>query len=246
MDRTATTIVRDGPRWNVAVLIAAIVLPTAVTWLYFTALAGYSPVVQQTAYTVGKVVQFLLPIVWLWLAKQRMECAWPTLRGVPIGIAFGAVLLASAWALYANLLKSMGMFDAPAEEVRAKIAGLGVASLPAYIGLSVFYSLVHSLLEEYYWRWFVFGRLCTRMSLAAGILVSSLGFAAHHVLLLATFFGWDSPTTYLFSLCVAIGGAFWAWLYRSSGSLVGPWLSHALTDAAIFLIGYDLARDLFV
>ena len=25
-----------------------------------------------------------------------------------------------------------------------------------------------------------------------------------------------------------------------SGSLLGPWLSHCLIDAAIFLIGYDL------
>ena len=31
-----------------------------------------------------------------------------------------------------------------------------------------------------------------------------------------------------------------------SGSLAGPWLSHLVVDAAIFLVGYDLARDLLV
>jgi uncharacterized protein len=228
-----------------AMLVLALVLPTAVTWLYFVALAGQSPAVQQTAYSIGKAAQFLLPVVWLSLARQRVSWQRPTLRGVPVGIVFGLVLLVGAWVGYSAVLKPMGVFDGPSVAIREKIAGLGLGSVPAYIALGVFYSLVHSLLEEYYWRWFVFGRLCERYALSWAIAISSIGFAAHHVLLLATFFGWDSPATYLFSVCVAVGGAFWAWLYRQSGSLLGPWLSHAIVDATLFVIGYDLARDLF-
>ena len=78
------------------------------------------------------------------------------------------------------------------------------------------------------------------------IVISSVGFMAHHVILLSVYFGWGSPLTYLFSLAVAVGGAFWAWLFAASRSLLGPWLSHMLVDAAIFLIGYDLVRGLFV
>ena len=229
-----------------AMLFVALVLPTAVTWLYFTALANYPPSVQQAAYSVGKAVQFLLPVAWLWLAKEKLGLSRPGWRGVPVGLAFGLMLLVATWGLYSYGLKPLGWFDGPAVQVRAKVSGMGLASLAVFVAMSVFYSLVHSLLEEYYWRWFVFGRLCTRMPLVAGIAVSSLGFAAHHVLVLATFFGWDSPATYFFSLCVAIGGAFWAWLYRSSGSLLGPWLSHAVVDAALFLIGYDLVKDMLV
>ena len=76
-------------------------------------------------------------------------------------------------------------------------------------------------------------------------IVSSLGFMAHHVLVLATFFGNASPTTYLFSLGVAVGGVIWSLLYERSKSLLGPWISHALVDAGIFLVGYDLVRNLF-
>jgi len=227
-------------------LYVALVVPTAITWLYFVALADFSPASQQAAYSIGKAVQFLLPVAWVLLARERLGLGRPSLRGVPLGIVFGLSVLVATWVLYTFGLKPLGWFDAPAVEVRGKIRGMGLASLPVYVAMGVFYSLVHSLLEEYYWRWFVFGRLCTRMTLGAGIVVSSLGFAAHHVLVLATFFGWDSPGTYFFSLCVAIGGAFWAWLYRSSGSLLGPWLSHALVDAAIFVVGYDLAKELFV
>ena len=57
--------------------------------------------------------------------------------------------------------------------------------------------------------------------------------------------GFSSPATWLFSVCVAVGGAMWAWLYERTGSLLGPWLSHLLVDAAIFAIGYDLVRHTF-
>ena len=80
---------------------------------------------------------------------------------------------------------------------------------------------------------------------ASAVVVSSLAFMTHHVILLATYFGWGSPWTYFFSACVAVGGALWAWLYERTGSLYGPWLSHVVVDAAIFVVGYDMARGLF-
>jgi uncharacterized protein len=98
----------------------------------------------------------------------------------------------------------------------------------------------HSLLEEYYWRWFLFGGLRRFMPVAAAVVLSSLAFAAHHVILLAVFFGGQALPTILFSVCVAVGGAAWAWIYQRSGSLLGPWLSHLMIDAGIFVVGYDL------
>jgi hypothetical protein len=78
------------------------------------------------------------------------------------------------------------------------------------------------------------------------MIVSALGLTAHHVLVLGKFFGFDSAACWLFSLCVAVGGAFWAWLYERYGSLLGPWASHLLVDAAIFLIGFDLVKGLLL
>ena len=81
------------------------------------------------------------------------------------------------------------------------------------------------------------------MRLWPAILLSSVAFVGHHIIILAAYFGWTSPATVLFSACVGVGGAAWAWLYSRSGSLLGPWLSHLLVDAAIFIIGYDLVRS---
>jgi membrane protease YdiL (CAAX protease family) len=45
------------------------------------------------------------------------------------------------------------------------------------------------------------------------------------------------------SSAVAVGGAFWAWLYERTGSIYSAWLSHLLIDAGIFWVGYELVRD---
>ena len=129
--------------------------------------------------------------------------------------------------------------------MQEKIADLGLDAGWKFAALGVFYSLVHSLLEEYYWRWFVFDQLKRLIPLWWAMVISSIGFMAHHVLVVGEFFGWGSPLTWLLSLAVATGGVFWAWLYHRSDSLLGPWLSHLLVDAAIFGIGYDVAAPLF-
>src|SRR5206468_11940133 len=121
-----------------------------------------------------------------------------------------------------------------------KVKSFGAGSPVAFLLLALFYSAFHSLLEEYYWRWFVFGQLSRPCRPLAAIAISSIAFAAHHVLVLGLYFGWLAPLTWLFTLAIIIGGAFWAWLYHKSDSLAAPWLSHALLDAAIFAIGYQM------
>jgi uncharacterized protein len=86
----------------------------------------------------------------------------------------------------------------------------------------------------------VFVQLARGCKLPAAIAISSVGFAAHHVLVLGHYFTLFSPLTWLFTLAIVIGGAVWAWLYRASGSLIPSWLSHAFVDAAIFVIGYQM------
>lgn len=225
----------------------AIVFPTVVTWVYFILLAKSPAAWQQTAYGIGKVIQFGFPLMWVWLVqRQPPKVHRPSRRDAWIGGLSGAVILVATVTLFHGWLKPAGHFSAAAGAVREKVGGMGIGSPVEYAALGLFYALGHSLLEEYYWRWYVFGQLrrCG-CSLAAAIGVSSVGFMAHHVIVLALFFGWSSPFTALFSLSVAIGGALWAWVYHKTGSLYGPWLSHLLVDAGIFLVGYDLVRDVF-
>jgi membrane protease YdiL (CAAX protease family) len=125
--------------------------------------------------------------------------------------------------------------------IRGKIEEFNCATPIRYVGLAAFLAVGHSLLEEYYWRWFVFGRLRRLLSLPSAATLSGLAFMAHHVIVLGQFFPNDFWTAAVpFSICIAGGGAFWAWLYNRSGSIYSPWLSHLLVDVAIMAIGYDL------
>lgn len=225
------------------VLGIACVLPSVVTLAYYVVAPqiGASPAVVQCVYAVAKVVQFALPIVWT-VAVCRESLGRPrwNSRGVGIGLAFGVLFGVAIWFGNELLSNYTSMFAGVPERVREKVADVGLRGPLVFIAVGVFYTLLHSLLEEYYWRWFVFGRMRNWMPLPLAIAVSSAAFMAHHVLVLGLFFGFASPLTWLFSLSVMTGGAFWAWLYHRSGNLIAPWLSHALIDAAIFTVGYDL------
>ncbi len=224
--------------------VFGMVFPTVVTLVYFLWASQFAVGVQQAIYAVGKTLQFVFPIVWVaLLLRESIRPQRPRRDGIGLGLAFGLVVGVAAWFLYRDWLGETAAFAAAAEQIRGKILGLGVDSVWKYAALGLFYSLLHSLLEEYYWRWFVFGQLRRLVRLWPAILLSAVAFTAHHVLILGKFFGETPLLVVVLSSAVAVGGVFWAWLYQRSGSLYGAWLSHLLVDAAIFLIGYDLVRD---
>jgi membrane protease YdiL (CAAX protease family) len=221
-------------------LVVALAYPTLLTLVYFVWTVGIS---QQLSYGIGKAIQFAQPLVWAGLTcRERLR--WPRFgtRGLATGILFGLVIDAGMFVLYFGYFRGAGTFAAAGAEMLKHLSGIGVTTPAIYAGVALFYSLLHSLLEEYYWRWFVFGRLRRLIALNPAIVISSIAFMAHHVVVLGLYFGWTNPWTWLFSGATAVGGAFWAWLYQRSGSIYGPWASHLLLDAGIFAIGYDLVR----
>lgn len=223
------------------VIVIALFLPTAVTLVYFVWLDSADETVQKVAFGIGKTVQFALPLVWVLLVmRERPKFVRPDWQGLVLGALFGLAVAGLMAAVYLLWLKPGGYMIKPALAAQKKIESFGVDSLAAFVVMAIFFSAIHSLLEEYYFRWFVFGRLERWINLSSAVAISSLAFAAHHLLILARYFTWTSPLTWLFLAGVAIGGAVWALLYHRSKSLWGPWLSHALVDAAIFAIGYDL------
>ncbi len=233
-------------RRNLAAVGFALLFPTLITVMYFIVLAGnastdHASTWQQAAFRLGKVIQFAFPAVWvIWFQRTKIGWTRPRARDVANGAVQGLVLLAAALALYFFVMKPAGVFDVAAEKIREKIVAFGAGTAPRYVALSLFYCVLHSLAEEYYWRWFVFAQLRRFTSLPAAIVMSGLGFMAHHVFILAVYFGWTSPWTYFLALSVAVGGFIWAWMYAKTGSLYGTWMSHALVDAAIFIVGYDV------
>jgi membrane protease YdiL (CAAX protease family) len=242
------------------VLAFALAFPVIMAWLYFVVASPPSDMTSapnrwmQALYLLGKIVQFGAPMAWLAFADRSalQTLSPPGLRGdKPIdatyvhgirwGVAVGLLFSALAFLVFMLVNRSELLLGVP-WQIRAKLAQFSVLTPLRFAMLGAFLAIVNSGLEEYYWRWFVFGRLLKYLPIGLAVVLSSLGFMAHHVIVLWVYF----PDRFLgavvpFSLAIAVGGAVWAWIYLKSGSIAGPWISHFFVDVAIMLIGYLLA-----
>ena len=167
----------------------------------------------------------------------------PTPLFFVLTLPFGLTVAATMFVLYFAYFRTSAAFGPTSTQVQHKLEEFGLTSAAGYFALALFVSVIHSLLEEYYWRWFIFGHLRERVSPWSAGLLSSLAFMAHHVIVLWYYFpGHFADVVVPFSLAIAVGGGVWAFLYQRTGSIYSSWLSHLLVDAAIFGIGWDLLR----
>ncbi len=236
-----------GPRADLptalAVLFAAS-LPSLVIWLHFIVLSGddVPPLLRFAVDAGGKVIAVAFPLLFMVLwERRRPQMTWPRRDGLLLGFGFGLAVAAGILALYFGWLRSSPLLRSAPTPVLAVLQQMGADQLPGFLVLAVFISVGNSLLEEYYFRWFIFGRLRAFLPLPAAIGTSALVFMAHHVILLSVYLpGQFWTLTVPFTLCIAVGGALWAWLYYRTGALYAPWLSHAVIDAAILVVGWDM------
>jgi len=216
------------------------VFPTAGAWLYFVVLAGTDSM--DLAYYASKTLQLLLPLVGWFALDMRRQAGPPErgrglLPGLATGVGLAGAVLGAWW-----LLRDTGLLGEAPEVIGARLRAFGAATVDGYIVLAVALSVVHSLFEEYYWRWFVLGSLARRLHVGVAVVLSSIAFAAHHVIVVDRFVGperfWEA--TVPFSIAVAVGGGIWALLFLRYRSLLASWVSHVLVDAAVMWIGYRM------
>jgi membrane protease YdiL (CAAX protease family) len=241
---------RSGQGATLAAVVAAALFPTLATWLYFVVLPGSRWMLP--VYAGCKILQFAFPAAWGKLQRPASPEPLPPdplsrprgRRGTGLlgGLLSGLGVSAFLFLVWETLLAGSPLAARAAQAISDKLAGFGIETAGGYLLLAIFYSIFHSLLEEYYWRWFVFGRLRRTIPVTAAAVLSSLAFMSHHVLVVGELAGAYNARTWLLASTVGIGGLLWAWLYHRSRSLYGPWLSHALADAALLWIGYGLWR----
>ena len=150
---------------------------------------------------------------------------WERLRprraGLLAGTAFGILVCLLLVLAFVFLIAGTPLEQTLRDSAREKVLSLGISGGWLFVGVGIFYAAIHSLLEEYYWRWFIFGRGQGLWGPFWSNVISSLGFSLHHVLLLGHFLGYGDWRTYFFAISIAIGGAFWAWLCRKTGNQIG-------------------------
>ena len=115
---------QNATRW---IVVAAIVYPTILTLAYFRWLDDAGPLLQRGVFQGGKLLQFLLPAVWVWwVLKQKPGWSRPNRRGLLENLVFGGTVVAAMLLLYHLLLAPWGVFDRPLEQIMQKVEEMGV------------------------------------------------------------------------------------------------------------------------
>jgi membrane protease YdiL (CAAX protease family) len=224
---------------HLAVIGGVLVFPTLATWLYFVLLSGQPAM--SVLYGASKVVQFAFPLLWvLAVQRRRPRLVRPDGRSIAWGAGFGVLVVGITLAAYYGYFKHSPYLEQAPAMVAAKVRDMRLTTPALYLSFALFLALPHALLEEYYWRWFAFGQLRRVAPLGWAVGISSLGFMAHHVIVIQQLLRGPWALSLFLALCVAAGGAVWAWMYDRQRSLYGPWASHFLVDGVVMYIGFDL------
>ncbi len=156
------------------------------------------------------------------------------LRAIPLGVLVGVAIVAAMFFLMQTALGQMVVNNS--ESIRNKAQDLGI--LQHYWSFALFISVLHSLIEEYYWRWFVFGQLINVVSISRAHLLAGIAFAAHHVVIATQLFplGW----ALILGGLVAMGGIVFSMMYYRQKTLLGPWACHMVIDLGIMAIGHKV------
>jgi hypothetical protein len=126
----------NGRRTTAVLLAFAMTFPTLMAWIYFKQLGasgGTANPLQQAAYFGSKVIQFALPVLWLWLLQRKIwAMRRPHFTGWPVGVGFGLVVAGSMIGLYYGYFRGSSVLADTPEKLHDKLQQFGVDTPAAY------------------------------------------------------------------------------------------------------------------
>ena len=222
-------------RW--VIVLPALVLPAIGAFFYFFLWHGTTTA--NVLYSGVKLFTVVYPMVCaIWLLRIPIPLRGRSLRyhlrAVPAGFVLGLAIVGVAFLLLQTPIGPV--VNESADKMREHLAG--TVWLKYYIPLALMLSIIHSLIEEVYWRWFVYGQLSLLIPRGWALALGAVAFSLHHIVVLLQFF--DPVVALAFSACVGIGGFFWSLMMDRQKTLAGAWISHIVVDLGVFGLGYWL------
>ncbi len=191
----------------------------------------------QGLFVAAKLFLVFIPLIhFLFLEKDKLGSRPPfPLRGMLAAGLIGLGLGSMASVVFYSLVQGelIGV-----ELLLATAAKSGLDQLQVYLGLSLYWIFLNSLIEEIVWRWFLYRNLKKYFSLNSAMIVSSLAFTPHHTVALSAQFHW--LWALLMSVGVFIAGCVFAAIYERRQSLAPAYFCHLILDIPIFVFGYWL------
>ncbi len=155
-------------------------------------------------------------------SKKTFQKTWKrmAITGISLAIVYVAIFL---------LLKSF--LDLPT--ITEKLQALASINTTNIVFIGIYIILLNSLLEEFFWRGFLFKKMKENIG-NASYLITGLAFSFHHIMF---YYDWFS---FPFFLVVTLGLTIYAiimnYIFNKYQDLYSCWLVHAIADTAQIFI----------
>ncbi|KND50976.1 MAG: CAAX amino terminal protease family protein [Parcubacteria bacterium C7867-007] len=193
----------------------------------------------QASYVVKTGLKVLLlliiPLAWAFMYERSQISTILGLRtfrskellpGLLIG-AGSFIIIIAAYAILGPFID----FSNIAHNLETKL-GINASNF-LFVGLYVIF--INSLLEEFFFRGFMFLNLKDRISVWTAYILSAGAFAIYHVAIIK---GWFNPALMALALLsLFVIGLVFNKLNSRSGHFLNSWIAHAMADSAIILVG---------
>ncbi|TWT25212.1 CPBP family intramembrane glutamic endopeptidase [Planomicrobium sp. CPCC 101110] len=187
------------------------------------------------------VITFLLFFGWLCLVplidkafpKERMKLDKQALLvGVGSGVVFFLFVYGGASWLHVYLLDI--------NKLRVLLLDWGFAG-PLEFAFILLFVFVNPVLEEVYWRGYMYEKLRIKGTAAYAIIMTSIFYTLYHVLTVLHLF--QSGYTLVAVLPVLLVGLFWAYIREKTGSITATIIGHSIADFAIMCVYWFIVRQ---
>lgn len=154
-------------------------------------------------------------------------------KNIKLGFLFGAAAFLILIITYISLSKVIN-FNIILNELHQK----SKVNASNFVFVGLYITFINSLLEEYFFRGFIFLNLYKSNHKKLSYLYSSFLFGLYHISIFKTWFN-----LYLIILALAglvLTGLILSWLDTKTESLLNSWTAHIMADSAIILIGMKM------
>ncbi|MBN2545936.1 MAG: CPBP family intramembrane metalloprotease [Spirochaetes bacterium] len=205
------------------------------TYLYFVVFSGYF---------LGKamfVLKSLYLIFWpyLWIKITKIGLGNKEERKIGKSVLYGCLFALFIALLGIVLYKFLYfVFEPFKNNVMNKMKSFDLNNPFLFVLFGVYIFLLNSLIEEYYWRYFIFKGLMLKLNTVISALISSIAFTLHHTMILSNYF--PLHLNAFLSFLTFFAGFVWCLIFYRTNSIIGPWVSHIIVDIVIVVFGYKL------
>lgn len=122
--------------------------------------------------------------------------------------------------------------------ITEKINELATINLNNIVFIGLYIIIFNSILEEYFWRSFIFAELHKTIRPSLAYIISAVAFSFHHVVF---FYSWFTP---IFFILITVGLITYAlimnFIWNKYRELFSCWLPHAMVDIVQVFIAWQV------